>query len=316
MSDINSIEKQVEKLLNSQLKVCPVCGSNTISHIETTVWKKVAISYSICDRCSIVFQNPRMDEPNTTLFYEKYYRLFHEGDDAPTEEQLAYQGGRSKYFEQRLKPFINEMRETGSFLDIGSSGGLMLKMINEKFSDKLDVFGIEPGNAYREFSIREGFKVFENTDSLVNAFKGKFNLVTISHVLEHTSDPVAFLKDIRDRLLVEGGNIMIEVPNFMGHYSFELPHNFCFTKTTLLNVIHLAGFKNVSLITHAKPNRTLIPLYLNIVIKPSAEKSVLKRSPAWAVKIKRRIAPTHHSKLSAKFLNYLKRGLVKVNLFK
>lgn len=115
---------------------------------------------------------------------------------------------------------------------------------------------------------------------------------------------------------MKAGNLMIEVPNFMEHYSFELPHNFSFTKTTLLNVIHLAGFKSISLITHAKQNKTLIPLYLNIIIQPSADKSLLKRSPAWAVKFKRMIAPTHHSKLSAKFLNYLRRGLVKAKLFK
>ncbi|MEO6550708.1 MAG: methyltransferase domain-containing protein [Ferruginibacter sp.] len=257
-----------------------------------------------------------MDNENTGLFYEKYYRLFNDGTDVPTTQQLQYQQGRADYFKNRLKPFISNLTQVGNYLDIGSSGGIMLDMIKANYPNKFTIYGIEPGHAYREFTLSKGFKVYEGLTELEAEPGRKFDLITMSHVLEHMSDPVAYLKEIREKVIGDNGLMMIEVPNYFGHYSYELSHNYCFSKKTLTDVIHLAGFETVSLITHAYPNISIKPLYLNIVIKPTDKPIAFVKSGSSQAKFRRALAPTDNSKLSSFFYNYTKRLLVKLGYFK
>ncbi|MEO7767070.1 MAG: class I SAM-dependent methyltransferase [Ferruginibacter sp.] len=310
------LQSQIEQLINLVVDQCPICGHHHISDMETVYWKSVKISYSICDQCSMVFQNPRMDEHNTGLYYEKYYRLFNDGIDVPTAWQLGYQQGRASYFERRLKPYIQDLKKGSNYLDIGSSGGIMLDMITAKHPGQFNIYGIEPGNAYRDYTLSKGFKVYDSLPALVANSGGKFELITMSHVLEHMMDPVEYLKEIRDKVISDTGLMMIEVPNYFGHYSYELSHNFCFSKNTLTNAIHLAGFETVSLITHAYPNISIKPLYLNILIKPADKSAPLVKSRPSGVRFKRALAPTDNSKLSSFFYNYTKRLLVKLGYFK
>ncbi len=77
-----------------------------------------------------------------------------------------------------------------------------------------------------------------------------FDMVTLSHVLEHDYNPISMLKEIR-RVLKPGGELVIDIPNFGGLYytlfkekaEYFVPHHLSFfDKKTLAMTIEKAGF--------------------------------------------------------------------------
>lgn len=83
----------------------------------------------------------------------------------------------------------------------------------------------------------------------------RFDVITLSHVIEHVYDPSALIRDCH-RLLKEGGYIWIETPNFLsqGHRLFgphwrglEPPrHISIFNHKSLKRMLRQAGFSAIS----------------------------------------------------------------------
>jgi SAM-dependent methyltransferase len=84
----------------------------------------------------------------------------------------------------------------------------------------------------------------------------RFDIVVINHVLEHVSDPVVFLQDVR-RLLASGGFVHIAVPNIScfermlsGWTSYEPYHLMYFDKATLQLALKAADLEAVLVASH------------------------------------------------------------------
>jgi SAM-dependent methyltransferase len=83
-----------------------------------------------------------------------------------------------------------------------------------------------------------------------------FDMVTMWHVLEHLTDPLAALVQVR-RVLRPGGRMVIEVPNYGSAWShlfarfwfpLELPfHLFHFSSTSIRALLASAGFESVEI---------------------------------------------------------------------
>ena len=81
---------------------------------------------------------------------------------------------------------------------------------------------------------------------------GPYDVIILSHVLEHFADPVTLLRASADALS-PGGNIILEVPNDIPNI-FPLngpdePHLIFFTIPTLKYCISSAGFTDISIFT-------------------------------------------------------------------
>jgi 2-polyprenyl-3-methyl-5-hydroxy-6-metoxy-1,4-benzoquinol methylase len=100
-----------------------------------------------------------------------------------------------------------------------------------------------------------------------------FDVVTMSHVIEHAHDPVALLKECR-RVLKPGGVLMAVTPNInsLGHRRFgscwlalDPPrHLHLFSPTTLRQVADRAGFRQCSTWTTAANAQFLAEASLNL----------------------------------------------------
>jgi len=151
-------------------------------------------------------------------------------------------------------------------LDIGASSGVLLKTFQQVFES--NVVGVEPGNAYRAYAERNDLEMYPTIQTLIDSGPEKFDLVNLSHVLEHFPDPVEELRIIRESLLEENGILMMEVPNFYAHDSYELAHLACYTPHTLRQVTEKAGFQVIALHRHGVPRSSLLNLYLTILAFP------------------------------------------------
>ena len=119
--------------------------------------------------------------------------------------------------------------------------------------------------------------------------EGRFDLVVMSHVLEHLPDPVSYLGHLRESLLTPGGSLLIEVPNLYSHDSFEVAHLLAFSPHTLGEVLRKAGMVKDKSKKHGHPNSNILPLYLTILCHPAEENGKIVVQPERNVALKRQI---------------------------
>jgi 2-polyprenyl-3-methyl-5-hydroxy-6-metoxy-1,4-benzoquinol methylase len=107
-----------------------------------------------------------------------------------------------------FEPFFNK----GSLLELGSFKGEFTKRFLDRFSD---VTCVEASDvAVKEAKAKLGGKVkFVNSLFETAVLSKRYNNITLTHVLEHITDPVSVLKRINDEWLDDGGRLFLVCPN-------------------------------------------------------------------------------------------------------
>lgn len=273
---------------------CPLCGSREHEFFESYRDNQQELRYELCTRCGLIFQSPRMSEGELAQFYTGGYRQRVQGSEEPTEKDLRIQAGRARTLLHFLKGRVDDIDR---HLDIGASSGVLLRI----FQGRLDCegVGVEPGDAYRQLGEASGLAFYTGLSDLPEAFRGAFDLVTMSHVLEHLPDPVKTLRDIRERWSTKDGYLLLEVPNGFGHQSMELGHLFVFTPRTLRKALHKSGFRVLKLSTHGKPRSPLLRLYITVLAQAGTLESNLElgAAPEW-IRFRRRTGMLLYERLT------------------
>lgn len=218
----------------------------------------------LCKNCGLVYQTPRMTSAELEDFYREKYREIYQGSEGPNEQDLMIQNARAKY----LVSLIEDMgiEKIGRYVDIGSSAGLLMEEIQNVYH--CFVAGIEPGAAYREYAQKKGLTVFPDLNRLLENEPQKFDLVSMIHVLEHVSQPVDYIRHLRDDLINIKAKLLIEVPNLYAHDCFEVAHLSSFSQDTLTQVLKKAGFRILYIERHGFPRSKLVPLYITALAEP------------------------------------------------
>jgi SAM-dependent methyltransferase len=231
----------------------------------------------------MVFLSPRMSPDSMKKFYQKGYRVHDIENDKPMQWVIEKEQERARY----QVDLINAWARTPlRLLDIGASTGQLLQMAAQRFG--CEAVGVEPGDIYRA-DAGQAFRLYPNVNVLISAGEMRFDIITVSHVLEHLPEPVAFLSNVRDNLLKEDGVLYVEVPNLYGHSCFEPSHLYSFTNRTLGMLLRSAGFFVTHLKTHSMP-RDFGWRNISVLARPSTPEGVTSGSvfPAW-VKFQRAV---------------------------
>ena len=175
------IDMKLERVLE-----CPLCGKYE-AEIEDS---KYRIIY--CD-CGLVYQQFYMNEAENRKYYERQYRLSY-----PLP---------NNYREKRNADFLSRTGISPKrHLDVGCSAGVFMEMIHGLYG--CESVGVEPDKLFRDYSISQGINVVED----ISQVTGKFDFITLVHVLEHVVNPLEMLSSIWD-LLEDDGLFYIEVPH-------------------------------------------------------------------------------------------------------
>ncbi|MFA5089596.1 MAG: methyltransferase domain-containing protein [Candidatus Omnitrophota bacterium] len=182
---------------------CPFCNSNEykIITIERTVLGIVK-----CKICGLIYVNPRLKAP------EKIY--WGNSNDYYEEARLIFSGGRQHHrdrnYSDDLKT-IARFKPAGNFLDIGTNAGFFLRLARK--NNNWNIYGIEPseslanlGRKYFNLNIKNAF--LEDSDFPDNFF----DIVTMTDVFEHISDPKIILNKVH-KIIKDDGILFIKVPN-------------------------------------------------------------------------------------------------------
>jgi 2-polyprenyl-3-methyl-5-hydroxy-6-metoxy-1,4-benzoquinol methylase len=156
------------------------------------------------------YTDPYPSNDQLAEYYSSTYRAVRQ--EAPTVEYVAF-------MEARAKAQANFIRETcscksfSSILDIGSGCGALLAELSNN-ADSLE--GWEPDASMCDYALQQHSS--EHTRFINDLFipgrsDQQFDLITMSHVLEHVPHPRVFLEQLRTMHLSKPGWLFIEVPN-------------------------------------------------------------------------------------------------------
>ncbi len=136
----------------------------------------------------------------------------------------------------------------GTLLDVGCGDGSFLALAEQC---GWRVQGLEPDPKAAAAAAQRGLQIVQGGLECLRGHSDVFDVITLSHVIEHVHDPLQTLQACH-RLLKPGGRLWLETPNVnsMGHRLFgknwrglEAPrHLVLFSQQALVHALEQAGF--------------------------------------------------------------------------
>lgn len=221
------------------LPQCPLCHGGQfreyVNHPE--------LQWVICD-CGLIYKRAQLASISMDTIYQESYFT---GGVYDTRLPRRIQKSR-----HQLLDVLNHV-EPGPALDIGCSLGYVLQAARQL---GLESTGADVSEFAAQACREQGFDARQGTMGALPFEDGRFAIVTMKHVLEHTPDPRGALRDVR-RVLRPHGGLFIAVPDSRygraarnPHQSrFYLPsakgiqHFIYYTPATLARLLEEEGFR-------------------------------------------------------------------------
>ena len=226
---------------------CPLCGKTEFQklpapwpHSMTTAGRLVQepLAKAQCSSCGIL-QRVEIRQLGETNFYETQYSFYErpgaEQFDAPRYEAMA------NWIAESIAPFVPK-----TVFDAGCGRGWMLQALSRSFPEAA-FQGIEPSEQESANARALGLTVVTGKLGPNSKAQGQFDLVYSTNVLEHTVDPVQFLKALR-KMVKEIGFVLILCPDATlpnAEFMFS-DQNYSFTPDNLALLGRRAGLALVS----------------------------------------------------------------------
>ena len=218
-----------------QVKTCPICKEWTYHNIEDPkmvfpiTHLGVQLYFVGCPECTGIFLINRMTDEQTEEYYQGTYRQVTTPNDARKEMDSRAEYLRATHQFAFIKDKVNP---NSKVLDIGCSRGYLLQILSRQFH--LEVTGVEVGD--KEYLDAAGIENFSKLDDLKDR---KFDLIILSHILEHQNHPDFFLNDVMKHGH-DGTFYFIDVPNpYADRAALLLHHPIGFTKDSMFRFLHL-----------------------------------------------------------------------------
>lgn len=224
----------VEKLFMN----CPNCGSDENKKVKPysgvhPVFQKMGLLE--CNECVLVFAAPQPTEDELKQYYSNYW----DGSVAVSKPStrryyLAQSVSRVQYLSSYMKDGDLDV------LDVGAGLGLFESGLNS-CNIKSNYVAVEPDNQQFE-KIRTRFgsdNVFLELRDVPNG--RKFDLIVLSHVLEHVKNPHEFIDSLIP-FLKANGLLFVEVPNRDYRYKDNVEsHLLFFNPTSMTKTLEQHG---------------------------------------------------------------------------
>ena len=195
-----------------------------------------------CQRCGLVYVNPRIHLENGMLPYSN------EAEEAYFQNTYRQRAYASQRLVERLPAWVRPgpLR----LLDIGCGDGVLLEACQQA---GIDFVGSEVSPALIEqLRAKFGSEQIVAAEKIADFPAQSFDVVVLINVIEHLEYPGALVHEAY-RLLKPGGIFLVHAPNLAGlparlhgkdwHQIQPLVHLYYFTPASLKQLIQKAGFK-------------------------------------------------------------------------
>lgn len=276
---------------------CYLCGLRGISlyqnlkdriYVASGIWSLYKCSNN---NCNLIWLSPVLEKDTTNKLYENYYthedsinkrsKLFQDIYSFFEKNYLAYKYNYRNigfwnrlltllvYFHPGIRAVFDfkvryiKSKPHASLLDVGCGNGDMLLFMKDL---GWDVEGVDSDNVAVEKALNIGLKVSFGTLETVKYPDNKFDVITVTHTIEHIQEPLAFLKECH-RILKDTGCLVIITPNSdsLGHRMFrnnwfhlDPPrHFYVYNRLSLSDLFGKSGFKTSRMFTTIRDANTV-----------------------------------------------------------
>ncbi|TAL55848.1 MAG: class I SAM-dependent methyltransferase [Nanoarchaeota archaeon] len=178
---------------------CPLCGSKD----EKFLFSRDGFNVVQCRRCELVYINPRL---KSNVLEE----LYNTNEISPEQYYEANIPQDTKNFKRRLKLISKYHPGIGKILDIGCNIGTLLKVAKDQ---GWDTAGVEFNKSAAAFGRKRfGVEIQDKDFMKIKFSPNSFDVVVMNDVIEHVTNPVETLNEVR-RILKKGGLLFMSTPN-------------------------------------------------------------------------------------------------------
>ncbi|HTY54601.1 MAG TPA: class I SAM-dependent methyltransferase [Candidatus Binataceae bacterium] len=226
--------------MQSSAVSCKLCGGDVSDFSERNGFAIVK-----CRRCGFMFAPlPAGFDLNAVYRDDAYWSG---GTNCGYQNYDDEWKASERFYRARLAR-LKKLSKPGRLLEVGCAAGFFLEAARR---DRWDVAGTEISDSMRQrCAERAQCPVFASIDE-VAASGQRFDCVAMFEVIEHVTDPLALLRQVRE-LIVPGGLLALSTPNFEGpeaarnpgdyHWFAPPVHISYFGPATLSSCVREAGF--------------------------------------------------------------------------
>ncbi len=267
---------------------CPVCGSRMRTVLYEGLTDRVFFcapgtwTLHRCGECRSAYLDPRPTRDTVGLAYSRYFT--HAADDRGSVHGLSWMGRLRRavsngylnhHYGTDFRPAsplgrlvvpmlpgkraqlvalarnLPAVRSGATLLDVGCGNGNFLDFARRA---GWRVAGVEPDPLAVETARGRGLEVRPGGIELLAGASAAFDVVTLSHVIEHVHEPLQMLRACH-QLLKPGGALWLETPNLdsLGHRFYgrnwrdlDPPrHLVLFTWGSLVKALEAVGFARI-----------------------------------------------------------------------
>lgn len=232
-----------------EIKKCSICEKSDFkNHLESKDFSVTGEDFNIqeCIHCGFIFTNPRPDDKDLEKYYISDNYISHTDKNKSLFEK-TYQIIKKISINQKFR-LITSYIKNGSILDIGcGTGAFLYKFKKNNWKTK----GVEPSEIARKKGVlKYDLDITSSVD--LKKISGKYDVITMWHVLEHMPDLNSSINDLC-KLLSQKGKIVLAVPNIESYdcqyykkywAAYDLPiHLSHFSKKSISNLFENYNFK-------------------------------------------------------------------------
>lgn len=231
---------------------CPVCREQSVRamgpyrHAHSVF---DACSRSACDTCGMVFAWPMPGTDALSEYNSNYFARAHGG--APRDPvSLAFHSGINRLRVAHVERYAAARGiEPAQVLEVGAGGGHFARHWLERHQG-CRYWAIESDVTMHSGLWALGVELCVQPEDMAPGVT--LDMVVMSHVLEHTTDPAEFLAMMTSRLR-RGGALFIEVPCRDWEYKdADEPHLLFFDKGPMHRLLASCGFGDARVSYHGR----------------------------------------------------------------
>ena len=209
--------------------ICPICASKNTGfqkafrnhHPTFSNMSRVA-----CKICEIHFAYPMPEIEKLDAYNNSYHDSAHGGSERDLKQQAFFIGLAKTRLDFIAGQIGLEKDHPYKILEIGPGPGAFVVVWKEKFPQS-EYHVLESDKSCHKGLKEMGVKILDDKEEKI---EDEYDFVIISHVLEHVTEPISFLKSFVDKMK-NGGHLFIEVPCMdWKHKALDEPHLLFFDK--------------------------------------------------------------------------------------
>ncbi|HIA02809.1 MAG TPA: class I SAM-dependent methyltransferase [Myxococcales bacterium] len=204
------LKEGYDRFFEERRENCPMCLSNELGSKITLPdqyqRKPGEFNLDQCAACSHIFQNPRLSLEGLDFYYRDFY-------DGLGEETMAGIFGFSAEPYLARAQMLEEFAEPSAWLDVGGGHGHFCLAARKQWPDtRFDCLDFSQSvvEAERRGWVDTGYRGL--FPQMAEKLSGQYDVVSMSHYLEHVREPVEEIQAAH-QALKPGGHLMIEVPD-------------------------------------------------------------------------------------------------------